>query len=103
VPTDFDSHIPEAIFEEFAMEMLSEKDCAMWEEHLLICAVCQDRLAETDEYIQLVKDAAAISDSGADDNTPPATEFGKRRSLAKPMMAATHAALLLAVLLRFAP
>ena len=97
--TDFGEHIPEAIFDEFAMEMLCEDDCALWEEHLLVCEACQDRLAEVDEYIQVVRDAAAaIADSPSDHDLPPAPAFEKRRALAKPMMAATHAAMLVAVL-----
>ncbi len=91
--TDFDKHIPEAIIDEFAMGMLCEEDGAFWEEHLLLCEVCQDRLVEADEYIRVVKDAAAaIADPRSGD------DFRKRRALAKPMMAATHAALLLAFL-----
>jgi hypothetical protein len=57
----------------------------VWEEHLLICARCQDRLAEADEYVRVMKGAAAeVSELGAGEN---------RRSLAKPMLvAATLAA-----------
>jgi hypothetical protein len=50
-------HIPEDILDEFVMEMLSEQDCAFWEEHMLICHTCQDRLAESDEYVGLMKSA----------------------------------------------
>jgi anti-sigma factor RsiW len=66
------------------MEMLSEPECAFWEEHLLICARCQDRVAEADEYVHVMKSAAAaISDPRPGQN---------RRRLAKPMLvAATHA------------
>jgi hypothetical protein len=90
---DPNQHIPEEILEELAMELLSEEICAFWEEHLLICAACQDRLAETDEYIAVVKDAAAaISDPPLGDNRSPTTKFRSRRGLAKPMVvAATHA------------
>ncbi len=88
--TDFDNHIPEEIFDEFAMEMLCEEDHAFWEEHLLVCNICQDRLVEADEYIRIMKDAAAAALD---------PEFRKRRALPKPMMAATHAALLLAFVL----
>jgi predicted anti-sigma-YlaC factor YlaD len=99
VNTDFVDHIPDAIFDELAMEMLSEDDCAFWEEHLLVCDICRDRLAEADEYIRVVRDAAAaISHPPPGQSLPPVTEFRKRRALAKPMMAATHAALLLAFL-----
>ena len=75
---DFNHHIPAEILEELALEMLSDEACAFWEEHLLICAGCQDRLAETDEYIRVMKSAAEA--------------IRGRRGLAKPMMAAaTHA------------
>jgi hypothetical protein len=80
-----DRHIPEDILDEFVMEMLSEQDCAFWEEHLLTCGICQDRVAEADEYVRVVKSATA--------------KLQTHRGLAKPMMAAaTHAAVLLAVM-----
>jgi hypothetical protein len=84
-----EEHIPEDMLDEFVMEMLSEPDCAFWEEHLLICPSCQDRVAEADEYVRVIKSAAAaISDPRSDQN-------GRR--LAKPMLVAvTNAALLLA-------
>jgi hypothetical protein len=93
VHTDFGNHIPEELFDEFAMDMLSQQNCAFWEEHLLICPTCQDRLAETDEYIRVVKFAAAtIWEPPPGESGPPTTEFRKRRGLMKPMtMAATHA------------
>ena len=76
-----EEHIPEEMLDEFVMEMLSEQDCAFWEEHLLICRSCQDRVAEADEYVRVAKSAAAmISD-------PPSEQ--RRRSLAKPMLVAT--------------
>jgi len=100
VSTDFGKHIPEAILDEFVMEMLCEQDCAHWEEHLLVCNICQDRLVEADEYVRVVKAAAAaIANPLSDQELPPSAEFGERRALAKPMMAATHAALLLASVL----
>lgn len=71
-------HIPEDMLDEFVMEMLSEQDCAFWEEHLLICTTCQDRVAEADEYVRVVKSAAAT--------------FRTHRGLSKPVLAAaTHA------------
>jgi hypothetical protein len=79
----FYRHIPEELADEFVMEMLSEQDCAFWEEHLLICARCQDRVAEADEYVRVMKSAAAVSDPSKEQS---------RRSLAKPMLlAVTHA------------
>ncbi len=84
-------HIPEDILDEFVMEMLSEKDCAFWEEHMLMCSDCQDRVAEADEYVGVMKRAAGeVSDPRAGEN---------HRGLAKPMLvASTHAALLLAMI-----
>jgi hypothetical protein len=73
-----EEHIPEEMLDEFVMEMLSEQDCAFWEEHLLICPTCQDRVAEADEYVRVVKSAAA--------------QFRTHRGLSKPVLAAaTHA------------
>jgi hypothetical protein len=93
VSAEIDRHIPEEILEEFAMEMLSEPACALWEEHLLICARCRDRVAETDEYIRVMKGAAAaIGDPPLGENAPPTTEFRNRRGLAKPMIAAARVA-----------
>jgi len=54
-----EEHIPEDMLDEFVMEMLPEQDYIFWEEHLLICPTCQDRLAQTDEYVRLIKSAAA--------------------------------------------
>ena len=71
-------HIPEEMLDEFVMEMLSEQDCAFWEEHLLICPSCQDRVAEADEYVRVVKSATAT--------------IRTHRGAAKPMLVgATHA------------
>jgi hypothetical protein len=78
------THIPEELLEEFAMDMLAEEVRAVWEEHLLVCGSCQNLLDETDKYISDMKSGlAAFCD--------PATDFGERRPLAKPMTSATHA------------
>jgi len=65
VTASFDCHIPEELLDEFVMEMLSEEDFDLWEEHLLICATCQDRLAQADEYVRLIKSAAAELEAGS--------------------------------------
>jgi hypothetical protein len=54
----FDRHFSEEIWEQYAMGMQSEEDCAPLEEHLLLCPCCQDLLAQTDEYIRIAKAAA---------------------------------------------
>ena len=74
---ELNHHIPEEILDEFAMEMLSGQELDLCEEHLLICELCQDRLAETDEYVRLMKDSA--------------TTFRQGRGLAKPASAASRA------------
>jgi hypothetical protein len=78
VSASFNRHIPEDMLDEFVMEMLSDQDCAFWEEHLLTCPSCQDRVAQADEYVRLMKSAAAT--------------FRTHRGLSKPpLSAATHA------------
>jgi hypothetical protein len=74
---DLNHHVPEEILDELAMEMLSEQDSEFWGEHLLVCEACQDRLAETDEFIAATKAAAKSIRSG--------------RGLAKPVAVASHA------------
>jgi len=54
-----EEHIPEDMLDELVMEMLPERDYIFWEEHLLICPACQDRLAQADEYVRVIKTAAA--------------------------------------------
>lgn len=44
--------------EQYCLGWLSQPECESLEEHLLICASCQDRLAETELYIRAMRDAA---------------------------------------------
>jgi anti-sigma factor RsiW len=55
----FNYHVSEDVLETYAMGKLSDEDCAPLEEHLLLCCICQRRLAQTDEYIRVVKAAAS--------------------------------------------
>ena len=55
---EWQAHPSEEALEEYAFNRLSEAEAAPLEEHLLLCAVCQQRLAATDEYIGLIKMAA---------------------------------------------
>ena len=83
----FDRHFAEEVWEQYALGMRAEEDCRPLEEHLLICAACQNLLAEVDKYIEAVK-AAALR--------------GKRMRLSKPVMtAATLAAVLFSFWLPF--
>src|ERR1035438_9554963 len=52
-------HLDENVLEEYVFGRLSNAKSAVVEEHLLICPHCQTSLAETDEYIRLMKYAAA--------------------------------------------
>jgi len=71
----FDRHYPAEVWEKYSMGMQSEDDCTPLEEHLLLCPACQDLVAQADEYIRVVKAAAALA-------------AGTRRRLSKPMAAA---------------
>ena len=65
-----EQHIPEDMLDEFVMEMLPERDYIFWEEHFLICPACQDRLAQADEYVRLIKSAAAELQSKSPESKP---------------------------------
>jgi hypothetical protein len=55
----FDRHPPEDAFEDYAFDRLSREDTREFEEHLLVCETCQHTLAETDDYVRLMKSATA--------------------------------------------
>lgn len=54
-----DVHPDVEIMEEYVFGRLSEAATENFEKHLLICRRCQTALAEVDEYILLMKEAAA--------------------------------------------
>jgi hypothetical protein len=60
-----DSHPSEEVFEEYAFQRLSDSATDSVEEHLLICAKCQEELFEIDQYIQLMKHATARTQTQA--------------------------------------
>lgn len=57
----FGEHPAEGQLEEYAFRRLPEEETETLEEHILFCTSCQDRLREVDEYILLMKTAAAES------------------------------------------
>lgn len=57
--THFNAHPSEDTLEEYAFNRLSESEVESLEEHVLICSLCQERLRAVDEYILLMKKAAA--------------------------------------------
>jgi hypothetical protein len=68
-------HFPQEVWEAYTLGMQSEEDRRPLEEHLLLCSACQDLLANVDEYIRVVKAAAALA-------------AGTRRRLSKPVATA---------------
>jgi len=77
----------EDVWEEYALGLRADEDCADLEEHLLICSACQDLVAELDEYVQVVK-AAALATSSDDPGGLLSADTRSRRSLSKPMKVA---------------
>ena len=55
--TGLNNGVPENLLEQYAMGKLSNDSCAALEEHLLICATCQVRLQQLDEFIRATKAA----------------------------------------------
>jgi hypothetical protein len=51
------THFADAVFESYAFDRLSGKGTADLEEHVLICEMCQSKLAQTDDYVRLMKAA----------------------------------------------
>ncbi len=56
---DNDGHISEQSLEEYSRGALPEAEVEPLEEHLLVCPRCQDRLAEADEFVRAMREAAA--------------------------------------------
>ncbi len=54
-----DAHPLVETLEEYAFKRLPEAATESLEEHLLVCAACQQKLREVDEYILLMKQATA--------------------------------------------
>jgi len=55
----FRDHLDENVLEEYAFGRLSDSKAAVLEEHILVCALCRGALAQTDDYIRLMKFAAS--------------------------------------------
>lgn len=50
----------EELIESYSLGHLACEECCRFEEHLLVCAQCQQRLSDADVYVACVK-AAAVS------------------------------------------
>ena len=67
------NHATEDGLERYSMGRLPEAEAEVLEEHLLVCAVCQERLTEADQYVCAVRAAASKLR---------ASEFANRRGAA---------------------
>jgi len=56
--SSFEAHASDETLEAYSQGTLSEAELSSFEEHLLVCAQCQDRLAETDAFIRATREAA---------------------------------------------
>jgi hypothetical protein len=72
------SHPHQDVFEDYAFERLSLDEAANFEEHLLICEECQETLANTDEYIGVMKAATAAYAGGRATTPMPRRGMGLR-------------------------
>jgi len=53
------SHPGEDVFESYVFDRLSDSETADFEEHLLLCELCQTKLAQAEEYVVLMKAATS--------------------------------------------
>jgi anti-sigma factor RsiW len=58
-------HATEEALESYSMGTLPEAEAGILEEHLLVCAACQDRLTDSDRYLRAVRAAASKLRAGA--------------------------------------
>ncbi len=56
---DNDHHPANDVLDQYAAGVLVGSDLVEFEEHLLVCEACQDRLAEVDAYREAMRSAAA--------------------------------------------
>ena len=51
------THLTDDALELYSLQRLPESELDSFEEHLLICPACQDRLAESDSYVHTMQQA----------------------------------------------
>jgi anti-sigma factor RsiW len=88
------AHLTDDAIEMYALGRLPDRDLAAFEEHLLICPSCQDRLDEQDGFVHTMR--AALTEV-AKDPQPEKQSLWGRLSWQKPAMAFAMAAALLLV------
>jgi hypothetical protein len=57
MPSEFLKHIPEETLEQYCLGRLSEPEVEPIEEHLLFCEPCQQRMADTEEFLRAIRTA----------------------------------------------
>jgi len=94
-----DRHASDDVLEQYSMGRLDETASQALEEHLLICARCQDNLAFTDAYGQSMRSAATDLRRQARAQAHPRLRTGFRKlfDLPNPLWALGAAALVLLV------
>ncbi|MEK7751738.1 MAG: hypothetical protein AAB654_07460 [Acidobacteriota bacterium] len=93
-------HPSEEVLEEYALGRLTGPKLEQFEEHLLVCAQCQDGLEETDRFIVGIKQAAGRLQKESPVGMAPRRKrrrFGRFKLLSKPVWAGALAAAALAV------
>jgi hypothetical protein len=61
---DTNRHLDEEEIEKYSLGDVTEEESSRFEEHLLICESCQNRVTESDSYISAMRGAARISRDG---------------------------------------
>lgn len=95
---DSGDHATEETLEQYSLGTLPDRELESFEEHLLVCPSCQDRLAATDRFIRAFRSAALAIDAAP---PPSAADFIRRavRALLRPAPAAILGLAVLAVLI----
>ncbi len=93
-------HVGEEALEKYSMGRTSEPEAEPIEEHILICAGCQDRLEAMDEFLLTMREAARLSATSAPRRRRPWFGWPVFATGWKPALAAgaMAAALVLAIL-----
>ncbi len=85
-------HMNDEQIERYSMGSMSEEDCEQFEEHLLVCESCQERVTEADQYV------SAMAAAGRELRRQPQRQTWAALFSARwtPMLAAACAILVLA-------
>lgn len=98
--TNLQTHLSEDALELYSLGRMQEPELDAFEQHLLACASCQDRLAETDQYLLAVKEATSRLDRELVEKTEKAnTSSSWLSGWAKPAWAAGAALAAAAIML----